>query len=66
MDRRLFADIEETHNHEEKLRQESIALMAADPELSLRLEMIQKAMAFITTRDDSEGYGVNLRLHDRA
>jgi hypothetical protein len=47
MDRRLFADIEETHSHEEKLRQESMALIEADPELSLRLETIQKAMALI-------------------
>jgi len=47
MDRDVFADIEETHQHEEKLRQESIALIKADPELSRRLEMIQKAMALI-------------------
>jgi hypothetical protein len=47
MERGLFADIDETHRHEEKLRQESMALIAADPELSRRLEMIQKAMALI-------------------
>ena len=47
MDRGVFADIEETHGHEEKLRQESMALVAADPELSRRLEMVQKAMALI-------------------
>jgi hypothetical protein len=29
MDRGVFADIEETHGHEEKLRQESMALVAA-------------------------------------
>jgi hypothetical protein len=45
--RGLFADIEETHGHEEKLRQESMALIAAEPEASRRLEMIQKAMALI-------------------
>ena len=47
MDRALFADIEETHGHEEKLRRESMALVAADPELSRRLEMVRKAMALI-------------------
>ena len=47
MDRKLFADIEETHSHEEKLRRESMALIEADPELSRRLEMVQKAMALI-------------------
>ena len=47
MDRGVFADIEETHGHEEKLRQESMALVAADLELSRRLEMVQKAMALI-------------------
>jgi hypothetical protein len=54
MERGLFADIEETHGHEEKLRQESMALIASDPKLSRRLEMIQK------------GYGADLRIHDRA
>jgi hypothetical protein len=47
MDRGLLADIQETHQHEEELRQETIALVAGDPELSRRLEMIQKAMALI-------------------
>jgi hypothetical protein len=47
MERGLFADIEETHGHEEKLRQESMALIASDPKLSRRLEMIQKAMVLI-------------------
>lgn len=47
MERGLFADIEETHGHEEKLRQESMALIASDPELSRRLEMIQTAMTLI-------------------
>ena len=47
MDRKLFSDIEETHGHEEKLRRESMALIEADPELSRRLEMVQKAMALI-------------------
>jgi hypothetical protein len=47
MERGLFADIQETHSHEEKLRQESMGLVAADPELSRRLEMVQKAMALI-------------------
>jgi uncharacterized protein (DUF1800 family) len=43
MNRGVFADIEETHQHEEKLRQESMALVEADPELSRRLEAVQKA-----------------------
>ncbi len=47
MDRALFADIEETHGHEENLRRESMALIVADPELSRRLEMVQKAIALI-------------------
>jgi hypothetical protein len=47
MDRKLFADIEETHSHEEKLRRESMALIEAGPELSRRLEMVQKSMALI-------------------
>jgi hypothetical protein len=47
MERGQFADFEETHEHEEKLRQESMALVAADPELSRRLEMIEKIMSLI-------------------
>jgi hypothetical protein len=47
MNRNVFADIEETHSHEEKLRRESMALVTADPELSRRLEMVQKAMTLI-------------------
>jgi hypothetical protein len=47
MQDKMFADLEATHGHEEKLRQESMTLIAADPELSRRLQMIQKAMALI-------------------
>lgn len=47
MERGKFADFEETHAHEEKLRQESMGLVAADPELGRRLEMIQKLMSLI-------------------
>src|SRR5258708_22074635 len=47
MNRGIVADIEETHRHEEKLREESIAIIKADLELSRRLEMIQKAMTLI-------------------
>lgn len=43
----MFSDIEGTHGHEEKLRRKSMASIAADPELSRRLDMIQKAMALI-------------------
>jgi hypothetical protein len=47
MEQDVFSDIEDTHQHEEKLRQESIGLIRADRELSRRLEMIQKAMALV-------------------
>jgi hypothetical protein len=47
MNRNVFADIEETHGYEEKLRQESMAMVTADPEFCRRLEMVQKAMALI-------------------
>jgi hypothetical protein len=47
MDMKTFADVEATHDHEEKLRLESMALIEADPELSRRLEMVQKAMVLI-------------------
>jgi hypothetical protein len=42
-----FADINVTHQHEERLREESMALIAADPELARRLQMIEKVMALI-------------------
>jgi hypothetical protein len=42
-----FADINVTHRHEERLREESMALIAADPELARRLQMIEKVMALI-------------------
>jgi len=44
---KIFADIEATHDHEEKLRRESMALIETDPELSRRFEMVQKAMTVI-------------------
>lgn len=47
MERAQFADFEETHEHEEKLRQESMVLVAGDPELSRRLEIIQKIMSLV-------------------
>jgi hypothetical protein len=47
MNRNVFVDIDETHGHEEKLRGESMAMVTADPELSRRLETVQKAMALI-------------------
>jgi hypothetical protein len=42
-----FSDFEETHKHEEKLRDESMDLVHANPEMSRRLEMIQKIMSLI-------------------
>lgn len=57
----LFSDLNGTHEHEEKLRAESLALIQGDPELSKRLAMIEKAMAVIfgytlehTSRSDDE------------
>ena len=37
----------ETHNREEKLRQDILALIGIDTEFSLRLDTIQRAMALI-------------------
>jgi hypothetical protein len=42
-----FPDIEATHDREEESRRESMALIAADPKLSRRLELVQKAMTLI-------------------
>jgi hypothetical protein len=42
-----FSDLNVTHDHEEKLRSESLTLIHADPELSRRLAVIEKAMALI-------------------
>lgn len=57
----LFSDLNVTHDHEEKLRAESMALIQADPELSKRLAAIEKAMVVIfgytlehTSRSDDE------------
>ena len=56
-----FANIRATHAREEELREESLALIAADPELSRRLTMIERIMALIfgytinhTSRSDDE------------
>ncbi|MGY4433948.1 hypothetical protein ACVWWO_006425 [Bradyrhizobium sp. F1.13.1] len=43
----IFSDLNATHDHEEKLRAESMAIIQADPEFSRRLATIQKAMALI-------------------
>jgi hypothetical protein len=40
-------DLNATHDHEEKLRTESMAIIHGDPELSKRLAVIEKAMALI-------------------
>ena len=39
MELKKFADIEATHDREEELRRESMALIEADPERFRRLEM---------------------------
>ena len=56
-----FSDIAATHEHEEKLRTESMVLIRADRELSRRLAVIQKAMTVIfgytvdhTSRNENE------------
>jgi hypothetical protein len=61
MSKELLSDLNATHDHEEKLRGESIALIHADPELSKRLAVIEKAMTVIfgytlehTSRSDDE------------
>jgi len=46
-DKPPFSDLKLTHEHEEKLRAESIALIHADEELSRRLVVIEKAMTLI-------------------
>jgi hypothetical protein len=43
----LFSDLTVTHEHEEKLYEESMALIHVEPELSRRLVVIQKAMAVV-------------------
>jgi hypothetical protein len=60
-DKPLFSDFAVTHEHEEKLRAESMALIYADAELSRRLAVIEKAMTVIfgytidhTSRSESE------------
>jgi hypothetical protein len=47
MENNQFAGLEESHEHEEALRKESMALVKDDPELLRRLEMIQKLMSLI-------------------
>jgi len=47
MSANLFSDLNVTHDHEEKLRAESMALIQSDPELSKRLVIIEKAMTVI-------------------
>jgi hypothetical protein len=42
-----FENLVVTHEHEEKLRAESMALIQADPELAKRLVTVEKAMALI-------------------
>jgi hypothetical protein len=42
-----FSDLRMTHDHEEKLWDESVALIQDDPEMAKRLTIIEKAMALI-------------------
>ncbi len=42
-----FADLNRTHDHEEKLREQSLELIRNDPELSKRLVIIERAMAIV-------------------
>jgi hypothetical protein len=58
-DKPLFSDLAVTHEHEEKLRADSIALIHADAELSRRLVVIEKAMTAIF------GYTIDHREQQR-
>ncbi len=58
---RVFSDLAVTHEHEEKLRGESMALIHADAELSRRLVIIEKSMTVVfgytvdhTSRSENE------------
>jgi hypothetical protein len=61
----LFSDLNATHDHEEELRAESIALINADPELSKRLATITKAMTliFCYTLDHASGSDDEATMH---
>jgi len=43
----MFTDLIATHDHEEKLREQSLELIRHDPALSKRLATIERAMAII-------------------
>ena len=60
-ERNHFSDLAVTHEHEEKLRAESMVLIQADTELSRRLAIVEKAMTVIfgsqidhTSRSENE------------
>jgi hypothetical protein len=70
-----FEGLRDAHAHEEKLREESMALIASDPEFVRRLEMIEKAMAIIfaftldhTSRNENENTAqmLGIRLFNAA
>jgi hypothetical protein len=48
MDTLTFLDIDHVHEHEEKLRRETMALIASDEELSRRLRMVEGLLALIS------------------
>ena len=43
----LFAGLRGAHETEEKMRRESLALIAADPEMARRMVIVERAMALI-------------------
>jgi hypothetical protein len=43
----LFVGLRDTHETEEKMRRESLELIAADPEMTLRMAIVERAMALI-------------------
>jgi hypothetical protein len=43
----LFAGLTDTHETEEKMRRESLVLIAADPEMARRMVIVERAMALI-------------------
>jgi hypothetical protein len=48
MDTPIVPDIDHIHEHEEKLRRETMALIASDAELSRRLRMVEGLLALIS------------------
>ena len=61
-----FQDLGETHDHEEQLRADSMALIRADAELSKRLVIVEKAMTLIFAYTIEHTAATALRRSDMA